>query len=79
MTNIRFITPSWVAASPIPGASYMVASMSSASARTPLVHRLDAGRGLAQPRIGMDQDGSDRHGREIGEPPCLDKRRRPTA
>ena len=38
-----------------------------------LVHRLDAGGGLAQPRVGMDQDRSDRHGREIGEAPRLGK------
>ena len=75
ITNIRLITPSWVAASPIPGASYMVASMSAASARRP---SSIASTGLgdpAQPRVGMDQDLSDRHGREICEAPRLDKPR----
>ncbi len=76
MTKTRFITPSCVAASPIPGASYIVASMSSASARISSSTAGDAGGGLAQPRVGMDQDRSDRHGREIGDAARLDKRRR---
>src|SRR3954471_13615850 len=39
MTTTRFGTPIWIAASPIPGASYMVSSMSSASARISSVMR----------------------------------------
>ena len=31
----RAATPTWIAASPMPGASYMVSNMSSASARIP--------------------------------------------
>jgi len=34
MTSICFGTPIWIAARPMPGASYMVSSMSSASLRS---------------------------------------------
>ena len=33
MTSMRSGSPTWIAASPMPGASYMVSSMSSASLR----------------------------------------------
>ena len=74
ITKIRFITPSWVAASPMPGASYMVASMSSASARIPS-STASTGVAALRRRVWKGQDGTDRHGREIGDASDLGKTR----
>ena len=50
-TSTRWWTLTWVAARPMPGAAYMVSSMSSISRRTRVVHAVD-GRGAgAQARV----------------------------
>ena len=54
MTSMRSGSPTWIAASPMPGASYMVSSMSSASLRSGVVDALDRLGNLAQDR---DREG----------------------
>ena len=57
----RFRTPTCGAARPMPGAWYMVSSMSSISLRT-LASTCFTGCGdLLQARIGRDQDGQQGH------------------
>ena len=73
ITNSCFITPSCVAARPMPGASYIVSNMSSTSARTRRVDVADRLGRLAQARVGMDQDRSDAPSAEVGEAARLDK------
>ena len=58
----RFSTPTCGAARPMPGAAYIVSSMSSISRRTLGVDLVDRLRVLLQPRIGRDDDGEQGHG-----------------
>ena len=59
---MRSGSPTWIAASPMPGASYMVSSMSSASLRDRVVDALDRLGNLAQQGIGKNDERLDRHG-----------------
>ena len=67
ITTRRRGTPTCTAASPTPGASYIVSSMSSISRRKLVVDALDRRRELAQDRIGKGDDRQLRHAREIGK------------
>ena len=62
MVTTRCGTPTWIAASPMPGASYMVSNMSSTSLRIAAsiaLHRLGD---QPQPLVGEDEDVAQRHG-----------------
>ena len=62
MVTTRRGTPTWIAASPMPGASYMVSNMSSTSLldlAVDLLHRLGD---EPQPLVRQDQDFAQRHG-----------------
>ena len=51
----------------MPGASYIVVEhVLGKRAELVVDRRHGLGHGL-QPRVGMDEDGTDRHGRDIGE------------
>ena len=62
ITSMRSGSPIWIAARPMPGASYIVSSMSSASLRNGVVDALDRLGNLAQDGIGKDDERLDRHG-----------------
>jgi hypothetical protein len=64
-TSMRIGSPTWIAASPMPGASYMVSSMSSAKPRKLVVDALHRLGNLTQHGIGKNDEGSDRHGRQV--------------
>ena len=67
MVMMRRGSPTWIAASPMPGASYMVASIWSMKRRVVVVDALHRQALLPQERIGKGEDFEVRHGaRDIG-------------
>ncbi len=57
ITTTRLCTSTWVAASPMPGASYIVSAMSATSFRMPASIWANRLRDLFQARIGKTQNG----------------------
>ena len=57
--------PTWIAASPMPGASYMVSNMSSTSLRISGVDLLDRLGDQPQLLVGQDDDFAEGHGRDL--------------
>ena len=58
-------TPIWMAASPMPGAAYMVSNMSSTSLRSDLSTAF-TGSELSRSRLsGKNEDVTHRHGRDV--------------
>ena len=57
MATTRFGTPTWIAARPTPGASYMVSSMSSASVRISSVIAATGSDTRRRRGIGQDDEG----------------------
>ena len=62
MVTTRLATPIWIAASPMPGALYMVSNMSSTSLRMPASTRLDRLGDQPQPLVRKFDDVAHRHG-----------------
>ena len=56
MVTTRCGTPIWMAASPMPGAAYMVSNMSSTSARSDLSTAFTGVGFQPQPLVGKDED-----------------------
>ena len=56
MVTTRSGTPTWIAASPMPGASYMVSNMSATSGADFVVDLPDRLRNLPQPLVRQDDD-----------------------
>ena len=76
ITSRRSGSPTWMAASPMPGASYIVSSMSSSEVADVVVDALDRLGDLAQQGIGKNDERLDRHG--DASPKCwLGERQRP--
>ena len=57
--------PIWMAASPMPGASYMVSNMSSTSLRIPRIDLFDRLGDFAEPLVRQDQDFAHGHGGDV--------------
>ena len=59
MTSTRLGTPTWIAARPMPGASYIVSNMSAIERAQLVVDRLDGRGDLAQARVGDFDDAAE--------------------
>ena len=74
---MRLGTPTWMAASPMPGASYMVSNMSATSFLGLRIDRLDRFGDEPQPLVGQDQDVAQGHDRDVsGGPKAVNALRR---